>query len=108
MATCTKCGTKNEEEAKYCVNCGARMERARERQGDSCFEPERRVEHECFGIPYGGAIIGIIIGLLIITSGLSMIFELDLGKYTGAFFVIIIGLLIVIGAIYGILRRRRR
>ncbi|MBS7657228.1 zinc ribbon domain-containing protein [Candidatus Bathyarchaeota archaeon] len=107
MATCTKCGTKNEEDAKFCVNCGARMEITRERHGDSCFEPERRVERECFGLPYGGAIIGIIIGLLIIISGLSMIFELDLGRYAGAFFVIIIGLLIVIGAIYGILRRRR-
>ena len=108
MVTCTKCGAQNEEDAKFCVNCGARIEVRRERHGGSCFEPEGRIEHECFGLPHGGAIIGIIIGMFIIVYGFGMIWELDIGRYTGALFVVIIGLLIVAGAIYGILRRTRR
>jgi len=108
MVTCTKCGAQNEEDARFCVSCGARIEVRRERHRDTCFEPEERIGHECFGLPYGGAIIGIIIGMFIIISGFAMIWELDIGRYTGAFFVMIIGLLIVAGAIYGILRRARR
>jgi len=108
MVTCTKCGAQNEEDARFCVSCGARIEVRRERRRDGCFEPEGRIEHGCFGLPYGGAIIGIIIGMFIIVSGFGMIWNLDIGKYMGAFFVVIIGLLIVAGAIYGILRRTRR
>jgi len=109
MVTCTKCGAQNDDDAKFCVSCGTRLEVRRERHRDTCFgQPEGRIEHECFGIPYGGAIIGIIIGMFIILSGFSMIWNLDIGRYTGAFFVIIIGLLIIIGAIYGILRRTGR
>jgi tetrahydromethanopterin S-methyltransferase subunit E len=109
MVTCPKCGASNEEDAKFCVNCGARLEVRRERHGDACFgEPERRMEHECFGLPYGGAIIGIIIGLVIIMSGISTLFGLNLWEHAWSFFVIIIGLLIVAGAIYGVLHRSRR
>jgi hypothetical protein len=109
MVTCTKCGASNEEDAKFCVNCGARLEVRRERHGDTCFgEPGGRIEHECFGLPHGGAIIGIIIGMFIILWGFNMIWNIEIGRYGGAFFVIVIGLLIVAGAIYGVLRRTRR
>ncbi len=108
MVTCTKCGAQNEEDASFCVSCGARIEVRRERRREGCFEPEERIGHECFGLPYGGAIIGIIIGLFIIISGFATILGLNFEKYAGSFFVIIIGLLIVAGAIYGILRRTRR
>jgi hypothetical protein len=109
MITCTKCGAQNDEDAKFCVNCGARLEVRRERHGDTCFgRPEGRVEHECFGLPYGGAIIGIIIGMFIFVTGIAMLLSLDVSRVTGPFFVIVIGLLIVAGAIYGVLRRMGR
>jgi hypothetical protein len=112
MVTCAKCGVQNDEDAKFCVNCGAGLEVRRERHRDTCFgQPERRIEHECFGVPYGGAIIGIIIGLIIVVYGIAMILGQNIWptiwQYAGAFFVILIGLLIVVGAIYGILRRTR-
>jgi ribosomal protein L40E len=108
MVTCTKCGAQNEEDAKFCVSCGAALDVRSKKREDTCFgQPERRVEQECFGLPYGGAIIGIIIGTFIIIGGLSMLLGLDLGQYAGAFFVIVIGILIIAGALYGLSRRKR-
>ena len=100
MVTCTKCGRANEEEAKYCVNCGAAL------------YPERRVERgerhprdECFGLPRGGAIFGLFLGVIIILWGLTEIFgwRIEIGTYA----IIIIGILVVAGAIYRLTRRER-
>lgn len=97
MVTCTKCGAENEEGAQYCVNCGA------------SFYPEkmsRRREEECFGLPQGGAIAGIVFGAFIIIIGLSLAFGIDIGRWIGPFIMIVVGVLIVIGAIYGLGRKR--
>jgi ribosomal protein L40E len=109
MVTCTKCGAQNDDDAKFCVNCGSVLEVRRERHRDTCFgHPEGRIERECFGLPYGGAIVGALIGLFIIISGTAMLLGQDISRFIGPFIVIVIGLLIVAGAIYGILRRTRR
>jgi len=107
MVTCPKCGTKNPDEASFCVSCGAAlniMEGERKR-GSTCFgQPDRRMEDECFGLPHGGSIVGIIIGIIIIIFGLGNLFgwKIDLGPLV----MIIIGVLIVAGALYGFTRRR--
>ncbi len=108
MVYCPKCGTENPEAAKFCVKCGAALyaERREKREGDTCFGPrEQRVEDECFGIPRGGAIAGIIFGAIIILIGLSIAFGLDIGSWIGPLILIVIGLLVVVGAIF---RQRRR
>jgi len=104
MVYCIKCGTKNEEDAVVCVKCGAslgaRPAWTRER---------RRPEKECFGLPHGGAIVGLIIGIIIILVGLSQVPgilpEIDLGKYIWPFIIIVFGILIVAGALYSYSRR---
>ena len=65
---------------------------------------EKRVEDECFGLPHGGAIVGIFIGIVIILVGLTQLFgwRIDVGPFA----IVIVGLLIVAGAIYGLSRRR--
>ena len=108
VTTCTRCGAQNDEDARFCVNCGASLEVRRRRHEDTCFgQPEHRIERECFGLPYGGAILGLIFGAFIIIMGLSMLLQLDLGQYLGPFAVVIIGILIIAGALYGMTRRRR-
>ena len=110
MVTCSKCGTKNEEGARFCVNCGAALfpERERERRGDTCFgRPERRIEEECFGLPYGGAIVGVIFGIFIIILGLSVAFGVDIGRWIGPLILITIGSLIIVGIVYGLRRSQR-
>ena len=80
------------------------MERER-KSGGTCFgRPERRIDNECFGLPHGGAIAGIIFGLIIILFGLGNIFGWNIDF--GVFIMIIIGVLIVAGAIYGLSSRR--
>jgi uncharacterized membrane protein YvbJ len=106
MVYCTKCGTKNEDTALVCVNCGASLQTG---TYVSRRYERRRIEQECFGLPHGGAILGIAIGVIIILWGLIW-----LGQQTGVIAqtvemwpiaAIILGILIVIGAIYGLSRR---
>lgn len=107
MVTCPKCGTKNPDEAQFCVNCGAALvSTGRERRrGGGCFgQPEGRMEDECFGLPHGGTIVGLVIGLIIILFGLGSLFgwKIDFGPLA----IIIVGVLIVAGALFGLTRRR--
>ncbi|MEA2090357.1 MAG: zinc-ribbon domain-containing protein [Thermoproteota archaeon] len=110
MVYCTKCGTQNEDDAEYCVKCGAPLYTpkrvAKEHREYTCFGPrERRVEEECFGLPYGGAIAGLIFGVIIILVGVAIVFEKDIGRLVGSFAIITVGLLIIAGAIYALSRR---
>ena len=58
----------------------------------------RRMEDECFDLPGGNSIIGILFGLAIILVGASQLMDwnLDLGPFA----IIVFGLLIVAGALY--------
>ena len=99
MVYCTKCGTKNEEDAAICVKCKeplgshppARYER-------------RRKESECFGLPNGGSIAGLVIGLIIILWGLTAVLGIEFPLW--AFIIIIFGSLMVAGALYTMGRKR--
>jgi uncharacterized membrane protein YvbJ len=120
MVYCTRCGTKNADDAKVCSQCGAALYAVGEsgparRAEDECFgsrrhgEPYRRVEHECFGIPRGGVIVGIIIGAIIVLSGISILLQTIYPQMPAIpwwpLVVIIFGILVIIGAIYGLRRR---
>ena len=52
MVYCTKCGTKNEDTALVCVNCGASLETG---TYVSRRYERRRAEEEGFGLPHGRA-----------------------------------------------------
>lgn len=110
MVYCTKCGTKNEEDAAVCVKCGASLAAA------PAWRPERRrrekQEQECFGLPHGGAIVGVIIGIIIIIVGLSTVPGLippEVRDVTEPIFwaviIIVFGILIIAGALYQYSRR---
>jgi len=64
------------------------------------------VENECFGLPNGGMIVGIVIGLIIVLVGLGLFLQATYGIRVDfwPFIIIIFGVLILLGAIYG--RRR--
>lgn len=101
MVRCASCGTENREDARFCINCGASL---------YGLEKSRTIEEECFGLPHGGAIIGIIVGAFIIIIGVSLGLGLDFelwGRWFGTGILVIIGLLIIASAIYGLTRRRR-
>jgi len=110
MVYCTKCGTKNEEDVKYCTKCGANLgvsrEKKLERRAEEWGEQfGKRAEEECFGLPHGGAIVGLIIGIIIILVGLSQLPGIDFGEYIWPLIIIVFGILLVAGAIYGYSRR---
>ena len=100
MVYCSKCGTNNPDDAKVCTQCGVSLYPG--------VEPIRRQEgpreKECFGLPHGGAIFGIFLGIIIILWGLREFFGWQVE--IGTFAIIVIGILIVAGAIYGLTRRR--
>ncbi|MBM4240328.1 MAG: zinc-ribbon domain-containing protein [Euryarchaeota archaeon] len=111
MVYCQKCGMQNEEDAEFCSKCGATLKpdrRRRRHRGDACFgQPEERSRDECFGIPHGGLIVGMIFGAFLIAIGLSTVFGINLGRWIGPFIIVVVGLLIIVGAILAFRRRTR-
>ncbi len=111
LVYCTKCGTKNEDDATECVKCGATLQVSRPerkyRSDDNCFGSRegRRVEDECFGLPHGGAIVGIIFGIILVFIGLAIFSGLGIWDYLGPLVIVIVGILIIVGAFYGMRRR---
>ena len=95
MVYCSKCGTKNEDGRKTCVRCGSELYPEIGRKRDYM---ERKAEEECFGLPHGGAIVAIIIGIIIVLAGLRWLSGLEIELWPGI--VIIFGALIIAGAIY--------
>ena len=120
MVYCSKCGTKNDDTAEYCVKCGAKLSMSREKDWEKRLEAGaeefgkraeawgenfgKRAETECFGLPHGGTIFGIIIGIIILVIGMSMLAGIDLEIWP--FIVLIFGVLIISGAIYTLTRKR--
>ncbi len=120
MVYCSKCGAKNEEDTEFCVKCGAnlrapptwRRERGRREKGEKQEKGEKH-EQECFGLPHGGAIIGIIIGIIVILVGISQVPGLiprEVLDVTDPIFwpviLIAFGIMMVAGALYQHGRRR--
>lgn len=110
MVYCAKCGAKNQDDATVCVGCGASLyvpKRVAKRRGDDCFGPkeEKRFEEECFGLPFGGAIVGIIFGIIILAFGFALLAGINIWDYLGPLFIIIIGILIIAGVVYGASRK---
>jgi uncharacterized membrane protein YvbJ len=120
MVYCTKCGAKNPDDAKTCIQCGASLyavgETERRRVEDECGgsrrsgEPYRRMEYECFGIPRGGAVVGIAIGVIILLAGVIYLLQqenvISSNVSVWPFAIIIFGILLIIGALYALSRRR--
>ena len=124
LVYCSKCGAQNGDDALDCVNCRAPLyatrrnweedlERGAEELGRRAEEFGKRMENECFGLPHGGAIAGLIFGAIIIIIGASLAMGIDIGRvlenspWIGGAFIVLIGLLMVAGAIYGLTRKRR-
>ncbi len=101
---CQKCGTENTEEADFCKKCGAPLAPVkrtwREKYGD-------RAEEECFGVTGGGAIIGILAGLIVVVFGLALILQIQIWMLIGPLVGIIVGFVILICALNSIRRKRR-
>lgn len=120
MVYCAKCGAKNPDDAKTCTQCGASLyavgETERRRVGDECGgsrrsgEPYRRMENECFGIPRGGTVVAVAIGVIILLAGVIYLTQqanlIPSGVSVWPFAIIIFGILLIIGALYGLSRRR--
>ena len=120
MVYCTRCGTKNADDAKTCIQCGAPLYTVGETEPrqveDECGgrrrsgEPYRRMEYECFGIPRGGAVVGVAIGLIILLAGLIYLLQqanlIPSGVSVWPFAIIIFGIIIIIGALIALTRRR--
>jgi hypothetical protein len=79
----------------------------RRRSSSDCFgSREQRKEDECFGLPYGGAIAGLVFGIIIVVIGLALFAGLSqIWNYLWPLVIIIVGVLIVAGALYGMRRR---
>jgi hypothetical protein len=107
MVYCSKCGTQNPDTNNNCTNCGAPLYTVGQRYPGSDREHYRRMENECFGLPNGGIIVGVIIGIIIVLAGLALFLQATYGIWIDLWPIILVifGVLIVLGALFG--RRRR-
>jgi uncharacterized membrane protein YvbJ len=107
MVYCPKCGTKNEDTAEFCVKCGASLQ-----TGTSVSRryERRRAEAECFGLPHGGAIVGLAIGVIILLWGILTLAQqagwIQATSDLGYIVLIVFGVLLIAGAVYGLSRRQ--
>lgn len=120
MVFCSKCGTKNEDTAEYCVKCGAKLHISKEsdwaksvddwgedfgkRMGDWGDDFGRQIEEECYGLRQGGTIIGLIVGIIIILVGVASLVGISLTFWP--MIIVLFGLLIVGGAVYALIHKR--
>ena len=99
MVYCTKCGTKNPDDAQVCSQCGASLNPEREERE----RIRRRYEAECFGMPHGGSIVILAIGVIIVFAGLIAILQqtgmISKSVDVWPFALIVFGILILIGAL---------
>jgi uncharacterized membrane protein YvbJ len=103
MVYCHDCGTKNEEDAEFCSKCGSSLKE--DDNMDRRRDDRYRHRNECFGLPNGGLIVGIIFGVLLIIFGLSTYFGFDVWKYIWPIVIVLVGVLIIASAIYNYSRR---
>ena len=125
MIYCIKCGTKNNPTETYCKKCGAplakstkswekRIEegaedigRRAEEWGDNLGkkaekwgeEFEKYARQDCFGLAKDIAMLGILLGILIIIAGFLLLIGITLLRIIGAFFILSLGLIIFIIAL---------
>jgi len=107
MVYCPKCGTMNDDAAEFCVKCGANL---RTGTYESRRYERRRAEAECFGLPHGGAIVGLAIGIIIILWGFFALVQ-QTGLISASpdlwyVVVIVVGILLIAGAVYRMNRPR--
>ncbi len=110
MVYCQKCGADNADDADFCKKCGAPLAPVKKdfearvtRWGEGV---GKRAEEECFGITGGGAIFGIIFGIIIIGLGFSLVYGLPLWLWIGPIIALIFGILIIICALNSVRRKR--
>jgi hypothetical protein len=107
MVYCHNCGTKNDEGVEFCSNCGSSLKVSADYKGDrgDSMDDRLRQRNECFGLPHGGLIVGLLFGSLLILFGISSIYGFDIWMYIWPIVIIIVGILIIAGAIYSYTHR---
>jgi len=109
LVYCHNCGTKNEDDAEYCSKCGTSLKENDEYSHDRHYHGRNgryRHRNECFGLPNGGLIVGIVFGILLILFGISSIYGFAFWDYVWPLIVVLFGILILVSAIYNYTRRR--
>ena len=99
MVYCQKCGTKNEDTADFCATCGANLQTGTH---VSQRHERKKAEQDCFGLPNGGAIGGIVLGIMILLWGLTTMLNIEFNFWY--IVLIIFGILMIAGALYKITR----
>jgi len=104
MVYCTKCGTKNPDDARVCSQCGVPLYPMREERE----RYYRRREEECFGIPRGGTTVSLAFGVIVFLWGLIWFLHqanlIPRAVDVWPFAVIIFGMLMIVGALRGMRR----
>lgn len=95
---CRRCGADNRGDAKQCAKCGALLV-VQARPARS-----RGFDGACFGLPSGGTVIGLVIGVFVIIAGISTLPGINLWPWIWAIFLLVVGTVIVVTVLAKLIR----
>lgn len=134
MVYCTKCGTKNNPTVKYCTKCGSPLEQSdkswekkidegaeefgkhAKKWGEDFGESaeqwgqnfEKQIEDGCFGLSQIGAILGVLIGIIIVIAGLLLLFGVNLFRLLGSVMILAFGIIILLSALKTLTKKHQQ
>ena len=134
MVYCTKCGTKNSPTEKYCAKCGSPLEQSdksweqkieegaeelgkqAQKWGEDFGEHaeewgknfEKHIEDGCFGLSQIGALLGVLIGIIIVIAGLLLLFGVNLFRLLGSIMILAFGLIILLSALKNLTKKHQQ
>ena len=134
MAYCTKCGAKNSPTEKYCAKCGLLLEQSdkswehkieegaeefgkqAKKWGEDFGESaeqwgqnfEKHIEDGCFGLSQIGAILGVLIGIIIVIAGLLLLFGVNLFRFLGSVMILGFGIIILLSALKTLTKKHQQ
>jgi uncharacterized membrane protein YvbJ len=104
LVYCTKCGTKNEDDATVCINCGALLHGATAEDRHE-WRYRRRYDREYYRYHRrGGAIGALVFGVIIVLIGLGLILQITYGNpidwnFLWAIIILLVGVWLVARAL---------
>jgi uncharacterized membrane protein YvbJ len=103
LVYCTKCGTKNEDDATVCINCGALIHGASAEERH--YRRYRRYEGDYYRYHRrSGAIGALVFGVIIVLVGFVLLLQITYGNpidwnFVWAIIIIVIGVWLLVRAL---------
>jgi hypothetical protein len=118
MVYCVHCGTKNADDAAFCMKCGHDLRRVQATSWEQRVEAwgddfgrraerwgedfGRQVEAECVGLPRVGVVLGLLVGVFVLLAGVVLLLGWTVVvvlRWLGALVTVVVGMGVILLAL---------